>query len=142
MRTHAINPRLIADCQRLGRLSSCDLLLHRNARLPWFILVPDTGVADLLDLPTAQLHRLLDDAAWVSNYIKQDLGWPKCNTAAIGNLVPQLHLHVVGRRPGDDCWPAPIWGNLEPGKLYAAESIEDLVNGLRARGSGRFAMAE
>jgi diadenosine tetraphosphate (Ap4A) HIT family hydrolase len=128
-----IHPQLLADCHRLGRLPACHLLLHRNAHLPWLILVPEMPVLDLLDLPPAQREQVLAECAQVSAYIKGDLGLPKVNFAAIGNLVPQLHLHVVGRTPGDACWPAPVWGNLPPGPGYSQHRLREIVAGLSRR---------
>ena len=125
-----IHPRLLGDCHRLGRFPDCHLLLHRNAALPWFILVPETSVLDLLDLDPGQRGRVLAECAQVSTYIKADLGLPKVNFAAIGNLVPQLHLHVVGRVPGDACWPAPVWGHLPPGPAYGEERLRGIMAGL------------
>ena len=112
MSVFAIHPQLLADCHRLGRLEFCHVLLNRNATLPWFILVPETAVADLLDLPETQRAAALNDAAVIAQFIKRHLGYAKINFAAIGNVVPQLHLHIVGRKPGDPCWPAPVWGHL------------------------------
>ena len=123
MRGFEIHPRLQADCHLLGRLDTCHLLLHRNAVMPWFILVPETGVVDLLDLPSALRHRVLDEAAAVSGFVKQTLRYPRVNVAAIGNLVPQLHVHVVGRRPGDSCWPAPVWGHLTESRDYCDTAL-------------------
>jgi diadenosine tetraphosphate (Ap4A) HIT family hydrolase len=128
-----IHPQLLADCHGLGRLPACHLLLHRNARLPWFILIPETPELDLLDLPPVQRERVLAECAQISAYIKTDLGLPKVNFAAIGNLVPQLHLHVVGRSPGDACWPAPVWGNLPPGPGYGRDRLREIIAGLSRR---------
>jgi diadenosine tetraphosphate (Ap4A) HIT family hydrolase len=120
-----IHPQLLADCHRLGRLPATHLLLHRNAALPWFILVPETPVADLLDLAPEPRGRILQECAQVSAYLKADLGLPKVNFAAIGNLVPQLHLHVVGRAPGDACWPMPVWRHLPPGPVMGRRLRRD-----------------
>jgi diadenosine tetraphosphate (Ap4A) HIT family hydrolase len=128
-----IHPRLLADCHRLERLPGSHLLLHRNAAVPWFILVPETTEIDLLDLAPGHRERVLAQCARVSAYIKSDLGLPKVNFAAIGNLVPQLHLHLVGRRPGDACWPAPVWGHLHPGPAYGQERIQEIRVGLARR---------
>jgi diadenosine tetraphosphate (Ap4A) HIT family hydrolase len=133
MTAFEIHPRLLADCHRLGRLGACHLLLHRNASLPWFILVPETTVADLLDLEPRAREAALDACALVCTYIKAEFRVPKVNFAAIGNLVPQLHLHVVGRTPGDPCWPAPVWGNLDAGPGYFPEQIDAITAALRAR---------
>ena len=110
-----IHPQLLADCHRLGRLEFCHVLLNRNAVLPWFILVPETAVTDLLDLPETERTAALHEAAIIGQWIKRHFGYGKINFAAIGNVVPQLHLHVVGRKPGDRCWPAPVWPSARPG---------------------------
>lgn len=118
-----IHPQLLADCHYLGGLSATALLLHRNAALPWFILVPDTRLTDVLDLPGEHLTRVLDDCTGVSAFIKQSLGYDKVNFAGLGNLVPQMHLHIIGRHPQDGCWPQPVWGNLPAGGDYAPEQL-------------------
>jgi diadenosine tetraphosphate (Ap4A) HIT family hydrolase len=123
METTAINPQLLADCHILGRVSSGTLLLSRNAALPWFILVPYTEEKDLLDLPQNHLHSVLADSVAISLFIKRDLAYPKVNFAGLGNVVPQMHLHIIGRREGDACWPQPVWGNLADGGSYAPETL-------------------
>ena len=120
-----IDPRLLADCHHLGRLDVCELLLHRNAALPWFILVPDTPVQDFLDLDEAQRTAILAECASVSGFIKTVLGYDKVNFAGLGNVVPQQHLHVIGRSEQDPCWPAPVWGKLEEGPDYDAARLVD-----------------
>ncbi len=129
----AIHPQLLADCHLLGQLPSGALLLHRNALLPWLILVPETGLNDVLDLPPSQRERVFADAASLSRYIKTDLGWPKVNVAGLGNQVPQMHLHIIGRREGDAAWPQPVWGNLPPGPAYTGEQLYEWRLGLQAR---------
>lgn len=126
-----IHPQLLADCHRLGRFDLCHVLLNRNGALPWFILVPECGANDLLDLPDATRSAALCESAMVSEFIKRQLGYPKVNFASIGNVVAQLHLHVVGRRPGDPCWPAPVWGNLQERREYRAGEIGEIVELLR-----------
>jgi diadenosine tetraphosphate (Ap4A) HIT family hydrolase len=133
MTQFVIHPRLLADCHRLGRIDTCHLLLHRNAALPWFILVPETQVTDLLDLSPRAREAALDACTLVACYIKAKFGVPKVNFAAIGNLVPQLHLHLVGCAPGDPCWPAPVWGNLDPGPEYSPAQVTAIGAGLRAQ---------
>ncbi|MBM4299582.1 MAG: HIT family protein [Deltaproteobacteria bacterium] len=125
-----IHPQLLADCYRLGRFELCHVLLHRNAVLPWFVLVPETRVAGLFDLPKQERNAALDEAALVSQFVKQELGYPKINFAAIGNVVPQLHLHVVGRKPGDACWPAPVWGHLSDGSAYPVARLAEVTDAL------------
>ena len=117
--------QLLLDTHRLGRFEFSHLLLHKNAAVPWFILVPETSATDLLDLPADLRISVINEAARVSMFIKNDLNYSKVNFAAIGNIVPQLHVHVVGRKPDDPCWPAPVWGNLkETGEYFSARIRE------------------
>ena len=122
-----IHPRLLHDCHRLGRLRLCHFLLHKNASVPWLILVPETALSgDLLDLPERVRSAAMDEAAIAARFIKNEFVVSKINFAAIGNVVSQLHLHVVGRRDDDPCWPAPVWGNLIEGDGYSAARIAAL----------------
>jgi diadenosine tetraphosphate (Ap4A) HIT family hydrolase len=126
----SVHPQLLNDCHVLGSLASGLLLLNRNAALHWFILVPDSNLNDVLDLPSAQAQLVLADCTAVSAYIKEQLGYPKVNFAGLGNQVPQMHLHIIGRRVGDACWPDPIWGNLHHSGVYTAEKLSDIQSGL------------
>ena len=128
-----INHKLLLDSHRLGRFHFCHLLLHKNSVLPWFILVPETDVTDLLDLPEELRILAMNEASHVSRFIKRELNYPKINFAAIGNVVPQLHLHVVGRRPDDPCWPVPVWGNLTETIDYSATRIDEITFSLAQR---------
>jgi diadenosine tetraphosphate (Ap4A) HIT family hydrolase len=98
--------------------------------LPWFILVPECDVYDLLDLPEALRNGAMKEAAMVSEFIKCQLAYPKVNFAAIGNVVPQLHLHVVGRKSGDPYWPAPVWGHLHETRKYSSAAVRQVTDSL------------
>lgn len=119
-----LHPQLIADCHPLGASPSGSILLHANAQLPWLILVPDTDAADLLQVPRAQRIRVFDDCERLDRYLRTRWMLDKVNFAAIGNLVPQLHLHLVGRRRDDCCWPLPAWGHLRQQSAYTAAEVE------------------
>ena len=121
-----LHPQLLADCHVLGRLPSGHLLLHRNASVTWFILVPETDAVDMLDLPQDQLPQTMADCRAISAYLKSKRKYPKVNFGALGNLVPQLHLHIIGRTPDDACWPQPVWGNLPEGPAYKAAVLESI----------------
>ncbi|WP_439106552.1 HIT family protein [Congregibacter sp.] len=125
-----LHPTLARDCHLLASLPFTELLLHRNAALHWFILVPHTDEADLLDLPVGEREALLDLASRVSHYLKGTLHYPRVNVGALGLVVPQLHLHVIGRRENDPCWPAPVWGNLEDQGHYSEIQIQELRDGV------------
>jgi diadenosine tetraphosphate (Ap4A) HIT family hydrolase len=120
-----IHPQLLEDCHRLGRMPRSDLLLNRNASLPWFILVPRTALQDVLDLAPELLAEVMGESAAISTFIKRELGYEKVNFAGLGNVVPQMHLHIIGRRVGDPCWPQPVWGNLGDGEAYTPAQLRD-----------------
>lgn len=134
MTDFAIHPQLLADCHWLGRYPWCHVLLHRNAAVPWFILVPEVAAADLLDLDSETRREILDECEYVARYLKQHLHYPKLNIAQLGNQVPQMHIHLIGRRPDDACWPRPVWGNLPDGGTYSAEKLEQVRMQLAASG--------
>jgi diadenosine tetraphosphate (Ap4A) HIT family hydrolase len=115
-----IHPQLVADCHLIGRFEICTLLLNRNASIPWFILVPEAQVLDYLDLPEPVRSVVAAESALVSDFLKSERDCSKVNFAGLGNVVPQLHLHVIGRRVGDACWPKPVWGNLPEEPEYDA----------------------
>ncbi|MEP1470426.1 MAG: HIT family protein [Halieaceae bacterium] len=126
MHNFTIHPQLLADCHILGKLGSGHLLLHRNAALPWFILVPETDCEDLLALPDDLREQVMTDAKSVAGFIKTHFGLSKINVAALGNVVPQLHLHVIGRHPKDPCWPNPVWGNLNIEEAWPEDVVKRL----------------
>lgn len=125
-----IPEQLLADCHTLGQLPATAVLLNRNAALPWFILVPETQLSDVLDLPDEHRQAVLTDCAAVSAFIKQVLGFSKVNFAGLGNVVPAMHLHIIGRHPQDPCWPQPVWGNLPSGQTYTAQQLREWQAGL------------
>ena len=103
-----IHSQLLADCHCLGRLRTCHLLLHRNAALPWFILVPETPVQDLLDLDPEPRDRIIAECSAVSAYIKAQLGQPKINFAYTYSWEQDDDL----RPDGDKTWSASVQVNL------------------------------
>lgn len=108
-----IHPQLQQDCHQLGKLQACSLLLHKNALVPWFILLPPGEQSELYQLEPALQQQVHNEtsrmAAFVDDYFNAD----KLNIATIGNIVPQLHIHIIGRFHSDFCWPAPVWGQPE-----------------------------
>lgn len=125
-----IPDQLLADCHHLGSLPASELLLNRNAALPWFIVVPDSRLHDILDLPDEHRNAVVAECAAVSAFIKQVLGFEKVNFAGLGNQVSAMHLHVIGRHPKDPCWPQPVWGNLPAGETYTREQLREWQDGL------------
>lgn len=130
MPASTIHPQLLADCHHLGSLPHCEVLLNRNAGLHWFILVPRTQLQDVLDLEAQERNAVLGECAALSAFIKQVLGYSKVNVAGLGNVVPDMHLHVIGRAEDDPAWPRPVWGNLPDGGEYDEGQLEALQAGL------------
>ena len=105
-----IHEKLAADCERIGDLTLCTVLLMRDHRFPWTILVPRIdGLRDFHDLPRAQALALFDEIDAVSRVLVSAFEAEKINVAALGNQVPQLHVHVIGRYACDVAWPGPVW---------------------------------
>ncbi len=121
----ALDPRLAADTHRLGALPLSELLLMDNALLPWLILVPRVEEIELYRLPVAQRRQLDDEAAAVATFVAGAFDVHKLNVAAIGNVVAQLHVHVVGRRHDDHAWPGVVWGRPER-TAYASDAVAAL----------------
>lgn len=111
MTPFTLHERLANDCVPVGDLPLCCVLLMNDCRFPWAIVVPRrAGAAEIHDLPPADRATLIDEVAHVSAALKKVAGAEKMNIGALGNIVRQLHVHVVGRTEGDDAWPGPVWG--------------------------------
>ena len=132
MSDFALHPQLELDCHRIGQLPVCHVLLHRNAAIPWWILVPEVSERERFQvaLPTRSAIEREIDA--LSGFVLAQAAVEKINVAAIGNLVPQLHIHVVGRHPGDACWPQPVWGHLQSTREYSRQELIGLPRELAA----------
>ena len=105
----ALHPQLAADCVVLGRFPLCHLLLMNDRNYPWFILVPDLAdIREIYQLEATDRKQLLDESCLLSEFLMNEFNGDKLNVAALGNLVPQLHLHHVVRYESDPAWPTPI----------------------------------
>jgi diadenosine tetraphosphate (Ap4A) HIT family hydrolase len=111
----SLHPRLEKDAVLVGDLALSRVLVMNDANFPWLILVPRrAGAVELLDLAEPERTALMAEIAQAGNALKALTGCDKLNIAAIGNIVPQLHVHVIARRRGDACWPRPVWGQVPP----------------------------
>jgi diadenosine tetraphosphate (Ap4A) HIT family hydrolase len=126
-----LDERLAQDCHLLAELPLCELLLMNNALLPWFILVPRVSVIEIHELPQDQQSGLLEEINLVSRFVQQTFAPDKLNTAAIGNIVRQLHVHVVARRYDDICWPDVVWG-VQQREAYDQTALNAITRQLRA----------
>jgi diadenosine tetraphosphate (Ap4A) HIT family hydrolase len=107
-----LDSRLAADTLPIGDLPLCSALLLDDARFPWFVLVPRrAGVTEVTDLSDEDAMTLMGEIR-VATRVMLELAKPdKVNVAALGNVVAQLHVHVVGRFRSDPAWPGPVWGH-------------------------------
>lgn len=123
-----IDPAFLGASEALGDLALSHVRLQRDARFPWLILIPRVaGARELEDLAEGERDLLLEEivaAGGAARAVGEALGspTPKLNVGQLGNLTPQLHVHVVGRRPDDAAWPGPVWGFGAP-EPYAAEDL-------------------
>ncbi|MEP6939729.1 MAG: HIT domain-containing protein [Rudaea sp.] len=102
---------LRTDTLGVGDLPLSRVLLMNDARFPWLILVPrEPGMRDLIDLPRMRQHELLDEIERAARALRELYAPFKLNVAALGNVVAQLHVHVIARRVDDAAWPKPVWG--------------------------------
>lgn len=122
-----LDERLAADTAPVTALPLSDLRLMDDARFPWLVLVPRVASAvEIVDLLPPDRAALLDEIAAVSKALRAVTACDKLNVAAIGNIVRQLHIHVVARFAGDPAWPGPVWGNGRA-VAYAAEARDRLA---------------
>ena len=119
-----LNDQLAADCHLLQETESLWILLNKNAAIPWFILVPKGKFRDLDDISEEQRKLLFRFADGISDFLRSEFQSEKINVAALGNMVPQLHLHVIGRTISDCCWPNPVWGNLTEERAWSSVEID------------------
>ncbi len=123
-----LHPRLAADTVLLADLPLSRALVMGDARYPWVILVPRRAdLREIHDLARAERGRLMEEIAALSEALERECRPDKINVGALGNLVPQLHIHVIARFVGDPAWPGPVWGQgtaepYGPGKLEALKA--------------------
>lgn len=126
-----LHPQLRTDSLRIGELKLCELRLVNDSRFQWCLLVPRMpDLSELHHLPTAHRLTFLDEIEAVSSYLLDNTSASKINVASLGNMVPQLHMHVIGRNPDDRAWPNSVWaaGSAEN---YTKADAESLIMALR-----------
>lgn len=127
----SLHPQLAADTVPVGDLALSRVLLARDANYPWLILVPRRpNVTELIDLAEREQMQLTGEIVAVSQALKSITECEKLNIAALGNVVAQLHVHVIGRRHSDKGWPKPVWG-VAPAIEYEAKVRDGFVAALR-----------
>ena len=121
-----LHPQLASDCFVIADLPLSKLLLCNDSAFPWFILVPKVDdIQDIYQLDWQQQQQLLNESSMLSEILMQEFKGDKMNVAALGNVVPQLHMHHIVRFKNDACWPKPVWGQqaLTP---YTDEALAEI----------------
>jgi len=127
-----MDSRLLQDSLVLGVFPLCRLLLSKDANYPWFILVPKReGVSELFDMSQEDQAQLWKETTGLAEALKGEFAADKMNVATLGNVVSQMHMHVIVRRHGDAAWPAPVWGRV-PAVEYGPGQVDAIRQRLRA----------
>lgn len=137
-----LHPRLTGDTVCLGQLPLSRVLLMQERRYPWIILVPTLpDLTEITDLSETDQSRLIFESSLVARQMQRHLMPDKINIAAIGNLVSQLHWHVIARYRNDAAWPSPVWGRFTP-EAYARDELISLLERLQLSQISDFQPAE
>ncbi|MGB0237318.1 MAG: HIT domain-containing protein [Cycloclasticus sp.] len=123
-----LHPKLAEDCHYLGDFPLCALLLSKDANYPWYILVPRRAdITEAFQLNEHDQQTLQHESLQLSEALSSAFSADKMNIAALGNMVPQLHLHHIVRYTTDAAWPNPIWGHSTP-IAYSQASLEEHIH--------------
>jgi diadenosine tetraphosphate (Ap4A) HIT family hydrolase len=131
--TWTLHPQLDRDTASLGDLPLSRVLIINDANYPWLLLVPRRpDIVEITDLGEVEQAQLMTEMTRVARALRAITNCDKLNIAALGNVVPQLHVHVIARFRGDPAWPKPVWGVLPP-RPYERAEYENLVLPLRRK---------
>lgn len=119
-----LHPRLAADTLVLGDFPLCRCLLMNDMHYPWLILVPRAeGIREIFELTVKDQQQLLRESSYVSERLAKHFSADKINIGALGNMVPQLHVHHIARYVNDAAWPGPVWGK-HPAEAYTDDNLQ------------------
>jgi diadenosine tetraphosphate (Ap4A) HIT family hydrolase len=129
----SLHSQLKQDTIDIGDLPLCKVLVIKDANYPWLMLVPRRPEkVEIIDLDEVEQAQLMAEVSRVARALKDITKCDKLNIAALGNMVPQLHVHVIARRTGDAAWPRPVWGVVPPLAHDAAE-VQHFISALRRK---------
>ena len=132
----ALDQRLQQDTLAIGDFPLCRLLLSNDSNYPWFILVPRIdGISEVFQLDVAAQQTLWKETTALAQLLNDGLAADKMNIGALGNVVSQLHVHVIVRRRDDAAWPAPVWGSGAPVR-HAPDALAARLEFLRSNLAG------
>jgi diadenosine tetraphosphate (Ap4A) HIT family hydrolase len=129
----SLHTQLTQDTIDIGDLPLCRVLVIKDANYPWLLLVPRRDKAvEIIDLAEVEQAQLMTEVSRVARALKDITRCDKLNIAALGNVVPQLHVHVIARRKSDAAWPRPVWG-VAPPLPHEAEEVQTFISALRRK---------
>ena len=131
--TWSLHPQLDRDTASLGDLPLSRVLVINDANFPWLLLVPRRpDIVEVIDLNEVEQAQLMTEITRVSRALREVTQCHKLNVAALGNAVPQLHVHLIARFRNDAAWPKPVWGAAPP-RPYDREELHNLATPLRKK---------
>ena len=131
--TWTLHPQLQKDTVDIGDLPLSRVLIIKDAHYPWLLLVPRReDVTEIIDLDEVAQAQLMAEIARVGRALKEVTKCDKLNVAALGNVVPQLHVHIIARRTSDAAWPRPVWGVMPP-LAHDPEELQLFISALRRK---------
>jgi diadenosine tetraphosphate (Ap4A) HIT family hydrolase len=129
----SLHPQLKKDTIDVGDLPLSRVLVIRDANYPWLLLVPRRSEAvEIIDLDEVEQAQLMTEVSRAARALKDVTKCDKLNIAALGNMVPQLHVHIIARRKTDAAWPRPVWG-VAPAAPHDAEEVQNFISALRRK---------
>ena len=128
--TFILNRKFLKSSHHITDLKLCSIRLHDNSKFPWVILIPKRNkITDMSDLNSKDQILLMKEIIYVSKIMKKLFKTSKLNVEKIGNIVPQLHIHIIARSKKDSSWPLSVW--VTKGKCYSAKALKDVVNKIK-----------
>jgi len=129
----SLHPQLLKDTLEIGDLPLSRVLIIKDAHYPWLLLVPRrAGAVEIIDLGEVEQAQLMTEITRVSRALKDVTQCDKLNVAALGNAVPQLHVHLIARRTTDAAWPRPVWGVASP-LAHDPQEVQKFIGALRGK---------
>jgi diadenosine tetraphosphate (Ap4A) HIT family hydrolase len=129
----SLHPQLKHDTIDIGDLPLSKVLVIKDANYPWLLLVPRRSeTVEIIDLDEVEQAQLMTEVSRAARALKEITKCDKLNIAALGNMVPQLHVHVIARRTSDVAWPRPVWGVAEA-LAHDAQEVQHFISALRRK---------
>jgi len=127
---YRINKKFLKSSHHITEIKLCSIRLHDNSKFPWLILIPKRkNVTDISNLNSKDQILLMKEIVFVSKLMKKLFKTSKLNVEKIGNIVPQLHIHIISRKKTDSSWPLSVW--VVKGKKYSAKNLKEVLNKIR-----------